>query len=89
MARRSITRLAAGAVVTGIATLAIAAPASAAFPKDPTGGSVFPTSPTVVDEGWQWYEIAGGALGGIALAGGGVAAAAGLRRRNEPLAHPV
>ena len=91
MARRSITRLAAGAVVTGIATLAIAAPASAVFPKDPFHGvqELTPGTSDPNPNGWAWYEVTGGALGGIALAGGGVAAAAGLRRRNEHLAHPV
>jgi hypothetical protein len=89
MARRTITRLATGAVVTGIATLAIAAPASAVFPKDPIGGSVIPAPAPTVNDGWTWYEVTGGALGGIALAGGGVAAAAGLRRRNQHLAHPA
>ena len=89
MARRSITRLAAGAVVTGIATLAIAAPASAVSPKDPVGGTVFNVPATPTDPGWAWYEIAGGAMGGIALAGAGVAAAAGLRRHSQHLAHPA
>lgn len=93
MARTTITRLAAGAVVTGIATLALAAPASTAFPKDPdamSGTAPGSTPPPVVsDSEWEWYEVATGALGGIALAGIGVGAAAGLRRHNHQVAHPA
>jgi len=93
MARRSITRIAAGAVVTGIATLALATPANAIIPPQPPGqleftGQGSPTTATT-DAGWTWQEIVGGTAGGVALAGMGVAAAVGLRRRNEHLAHPA
>jgi hypothetical protein len=91
MATRPIIRLASAAVVTGIATLAFAGPADAVFPKEPETGSriepVGPATPTV-DDGWELSQIASGALGGIALAGVGVAAAAGLRRHGHA-AHPV
>jgi len=94
MARKSITRIAAGAVVTGIATLALATPANAIIPPQPPGEREFtgqgsPASTPTTDEGWTWQEIVGGTAGGVALAGIGVAAAVGLRRRNEHLAHPV
>lgn len=94
MAKKSITRLASAAVVTGIATLALAAPASAAFPKDPAIGGdlsrigdVAPVSTN--DSGWELVQVATGAVGGLALAGIGVAAAAGLRRHHDHLAHPA
>lgn len=92
MAIKSITRLAAAAVVTGIATLALSGPASAAFPKAPdVGARVEPTSTptTTTDDSFDYTALAEGALGGIVLAGAGVAAAAGLRRHNQHLAHPV
>ncbi|HJR39326.1 MAG TPA: hypothetical protein VJ819_13175 [Nocardioidaceae bacterium] len=91
MATRSITRLASAAVVTGIATLAFAGPADAQYPKEPDLGArveVTGTGTPTVDDGWELSQIASGALGGIALAGVGVAAAAGLRRHSHA-AHPV
>jgi hypothetical protein len=90
MAIRRLTRFASAAVVTGLATLAFAAPASAVYPIEPAPdregtGSVAPTPvPAPQPEGTSWdvLPVATGALGGVALAGAAVAAAAGLRRHN-------
>jgi hypothetical protein len=82
MAKTSITRLASAAVVTGITTLAFATPASAMQPPEPVGSA--DTGPVVTeDNGIDWAPLGAGALGGIALAGAGVAAAAGLRHRRH------
>lgn len=92
MAARSFTTLGSAAVITGIATLAFAAPASAQYPKDPDGARIEVTTqnpPPTIDDGWQFGQVASGALGGIVLAGVGVGAAAGLRRHNRHLAHPA
>ncbi|HET6625299.1 MAG TPA: hypothetical protein VFG63_02820 [Nocardioidaceae bacterium] len=93
MATRSITRLATTAVVTGIASLALAAPANAQNPKveppEMGGASLSLPNPGPVDNPFDYTALAGGALGGIVLAGAGVAAAAGLRRHRNNLAHPV
>jgi hypothetical protein len=97
MAVRPVTRLASAAVVTGVATLAFAAPASAIKPIEPApdresssagAGSVTPV-PAPAPEGTSWdlLPVATGALGGVAVAGAAVAAAAGLRRHN--LARPA
>lgn len=91
MATRTITRLASAAVVTGIASLALAAPAGAQFPKDPGVGGGIPTDTggtLTTDEGWSATQLASGALGGLALAGVGIGAAAGLRRHRQT-AHPA
>jgi hypothetical protein len=90
MATRPIIRLASAAVVTGIASLALSGPATAAYPKDPDlGGRIEVKTPAPpVADSFDYTAVAGGALGGIALVGVGVAAAAGLRRHNH-LAHPV
>lgn len=92
MATRTITRLASAAVVTSIASLALAAPASARFPTDPVpkgeGSNDAGTRIVLVEDGWELAQVATGALGGIALAGLGVVAAAGLRRHGH-MAHPA
>jgi hypothetical protein len=91
MASRAVTRLASAAVVTGIATLALPGPAGAVYPKEPDLGArvEVKTPPPPVSDSFDYTALAGGALGGIALAGVGVAAAAGLRRHQHHLAHPV
>jgi hypothetical protein len=79
---RSITRVAAAGLATGFAGLALAVPAQAQEVPD-GGGPVSPTAvPTdSVEEGTPWMEIGIGALGGLALAGAGVAAAVSVRNR--------
>lgn len=82
MTRKTITRIASAGLVTGFASLALAVPAEAQEIPD-GGGAVSPTAvPTdTVDEGTPWAEIAIGALGGLALAGAGVAAVQSVRHR--------
>lgn len=93
MATRSVTRLASAAVVTGIATLALAAPADAEFQRDggASGGTGYTTEESVTapsDSGWELTQIATGVLAGAVLAGAGIAGAAGLRR-HQHLATPA
>ncbi len=82
MTRKSITRIASVGLATGFAGLALAVPAQAQEIPD-GGGAVSPTAvPTdSVSDETPWAEIALGALGGLALAGAGVAAAQAVRHR--------
>jgi hypothetical protein len=107
MTSRNPYPFAAGAVVAGVAGLALAIPAAAmadppAPPPTPVsnldfvhtqhGGSVTQTptgSTSVTDEDSPWAEIALGALGGVALAGVGIAASVAVRRRSMAQAHPA
>lgn len=84
MNRSSLHRLATTALVTGFASLALAAPASALEAPDPeVGNAVSGTSTaTTTSEDGSWLEISLGALGGLAIAGAGIAAVAGVRHRN-------
>ena len=93
MATRSITRLASAAVVTGIAALALAGPASAEYARDggASGGTGYTQQGPVIttpDSGWELNQVATGLIAGAVLAGAGVAGAAGLRRHQQ-LAHPA
>jgi len=82
MTRTRITRLAATTVATGIASLAFAAPAVAMESNNP-GSSGTPGVPTSSSsDETPWMEITIGALGGLALAGAGVAAAQSVRHRH-------
>lgn len=87
------TKFASAALVTGAASIALASPAAAEHPNNPLGGG--PGTPTVTestiaaDPGWEVAQVATGALGGLALAGAGVAVVAGLRRHQSHLAHPA
>ena len=90
MAKHTLTRLASGAAVTAVASLALAAPASAMLPKDPTvDATLFNPSTAHSGTSWELAQIATGALGGVALAGAGIATATGLRQHNRRVAHPV
>ncbi len=88
MTRNTITRITSVGLATGIAGLAFAMPAQAREIPD-GGGAINPTSPgpSVVDEGTPWAEIGLGALGGLALAGAGVAAAQATRNRQAVPTH--
>jgi hypothetical protein len=88
MTANRIAKAASGALVTGIAALALAGPASAAQPVEPEGGT--PDTGTVsVSTGSGLAQVATGALGGIALAGAGIAVVTGVRRHNHHVAHPA
>lgn len=80
MARKSITRITSIGLVTGFASLALAMPAEAKDVPD-GGGPINPSPIATVEEGTPWMEIGIGALGGLALAGAGVAAAQSVRHR--------
>jgi hypothetical protein len=86
MNRSSIHRLATTALATGFASLALAAPASALEAPDPEiGNAVSGTSTATTsseDSNGNWMEISLGALGGLAIAGAGIAAVTGVRHRN-------
>lgn len=97
MTSRTASRLAAAAVVSGVAGLALATPAAAMVDPAPPpvsevgyqhtqhGGTVTQTptgSTTVTDDDSPWAEIAVAALGGVALAGVGIAASVAVRRRS-------
>ena len=84
MTRSSLHRLTTTALVTGFASLALAAPASALEAPDPeTGNAVSSgTSTSTTSDDGNWMEISLGALGGLVIAGAGIAAVAGVRHRN-------
>lgn len=87
MTRNTITRITSVALVSGFAGLAFAVPAQAREIPD-GGGAVNPTSPgPTVSEETPWAEIGLGALGGLALAGAGVAAAQSVRNRQAVPTH--
>jgi hypothetical protein len=86
---RSLYRLAGAAVVSGVAGIALATPATAMVDPAPppnadgvgfSGGATSSSS----DDG-PWLEIGIAAVGGLALAGAGIAASSAARRRS--LAH--
>jgi hypothetical protein len=83
MTRSTLTRLSTTALVTGFASLAFAAPAGALEAPDPEAGNIVSPAPssTSTDDG-NWMEISLGALGGLVIAGAGIAAVAGVRHRN-------
>lgn len=82
MTRNTITRITSVGLVTGFASLAFAVPAEAREIPDGGGPRYFaPDVPSVTDESTPWMEIGLGALGGLALAGAGVAAAQSVRHR--------
>ena len=86
MIRNKLIALAGSALITGVAGIAFAAPAGALEAPDPgNGGLVFdqraPATTSSTDDN-QWMEIGLGALGGLAIAGAGVAAANGLKHRS-------
>ena len=83
----SLTRIAAGTFVAGITTLGVAAPAQAQQPSNPDGPGSLVTVSTDTGGGWELAQLATGALGGIVIAGAGVAAAAGLRHRHAHATH--
>jgi hypothetical protein len=81
-------------VITGITTLALAAPASAVNESGYSGGSsgsgtntVLPGAPAE-SSAWDLAPIATGALGGLVLAGAGFAAVVTARRHSN-MAHPA
>ncbi len=84
MTRKSITRVAASAVATGFASVALAMPASAVQAPDPDLGGLVSTGGGAASTSQEtpWMELGLGALGGLALAGAGVAAVAGMRHRH-------
>ena len=97
MTPRTPYGFAAAAVVTGVVGLALTSPAAATVDPAPPpaaedvfrhtqhGGSLMqtPTPPTsVTDEDSPWAEIGVAALGGVALAGVGIAASVVVRRRS-------
>lgn len=83
MNRSSPHRLATTALVTGFASLAFAGPASALVAPEPDlGNIVAPSQSTSTADDNNWMEISLGALGGLAIAGAGIAAVAGVRRRS-------
>lgn len=84
MKHSSLTRLATTAIATGFAGLAFAAPASALEAPDPEVGTLVtpgPSTTTSTDDS-NWLEISLGAVGGLVIAGAGIAAVAGVRHRN-------
>ncbi|MGZ4458963.1 MAG: hypothetical protein ACXVXB_15195 [Nocardioidaceae bacterium] len=85
----TIGRLASATLVTGVATLALAAPASAIrMPPpgyDPNPSSTVPQS----DQGWELAQVATGAAGGLVLAGAGAGAVIVVRRHRGHAAHPA
>ena len=96
MNKKSVNRIAISATMGAVATLALATPASAEHVTDPPAGSAGSATtatqnPTITPSPssgteWQALPVATGALGGLALAGAGVAAAAGVRRRRSHVA---
>lgn len=86
----TIRRLASAALVTGVTSVALAAPASAMFrPPYPDDGVVVTDNGAQADSGWEFAQVATGAVGGIALVGAGAAATVLLRRHGRHTAHPA
>lgn len=87
MTTRSLTRLAAASVVTGVAGIALATPASAMVDPAPNGAgsSSTPSTTSSATDDSPWAEIGVAVVGGVALAGVGIAAGSAVRRRS--LAH--
>lgn len=85
---RNLYRLAGAAVVTTVAGVALATPAAAmvdpAPAPNPDGVGLSGGNATSSDDG-PWLEIGIAAVGGLALAGAGIAASSAARRRS--LAH--
>jgi hypothetical protein len=81
MTRKTIARIAGTAVATGLAGLSFAAPATAMQVGDPGQGATVQPSGGSTSTDDPWMEITLGALGGLVLAGAGVAAASGVRHR--------
>lgn len=87
MRTTSILALASAAAVTGVTTLALAGPAAAQHVADPRGGGVHGTKMVVTTDNpanteSDWLPIGAGAVGGLALAGAGVALV-GVERRHR------
>jgi hypothetical protein len=91
---RHLTRAVSTALVTGLASLVLAGPADALMAHDPDLGGTLRAdnntglstpskapAPATDDGGTPWIELGIGALGGLALAGAGTAAAIRLRHR--------
>ncbi len=101
MSLRTPYTLAAAAVVTGVAGLALATPAAATVEPAPPpaseditrhhqhGGSLMqtPSGTSVTSEDGPWAEIGVAVIGGLALAGVGIAAGSAVRRHG--VAHPA
>lgn len=91
---RNISRLAAGVGAAVLTMLTMAGPVNAQLDQDPLGcastGTCVVDAPADADNTSTTAAIALGAVGGIALAGAGMAVAAGLhRRRDNSFALPV
>jgi hypothetical protein len=56
-------------------------------PPPNAGGTSLPTGTTTSTDDSPWAEIGAGIIAGVALAGVGIAASAGLRRRS--VTHPA
>ena len=86
MIRNKLIAYTGSAIATGVAAIAFAAPAGALEAPDPGNGDLVfdqgtPAATTSSDD-TPWLEIGLGALGGLAIAGAGVAAATSLRHRS-------
>jgi hypothetical protein len=81
----TISRLASAAVVTGISTLAFAAPAQAMVPDPQTfeAPASSTSGTTIVDDGTNWSLIGAEVAGGIAIVGAGAAGVIMIRRHNH------
>ena len=91
-----LTRVAATALVSGLASLALAGPAQALMAHDPEVGGIIRAdnntglttpsktpAPVADEEDTPWTQLGIGALGGLALAGAGIAAASRVRHRQS------
>jgi hypothetical protein len=85
MTPRTLYRISTTAVVTGVAGLALATPATAMVDPAPepngNGSSLSEDAGTATDDS-PWAEISIAVLGGLALAGAGIAGTAAIRRRS-------
>jgi hypothetical protein len=91
MTPRALYRAATTAVVTGVAGVALATPAAAmvdpAPPPNPDGTSMNGGATTTSTDDSPWAEIGAGLVAGVVLAGVGIAASVGMRRRS--VTHPA
>lgn len=83
MSHQMRIRFSSAAGAAALALMALAGPAAAAGHPGPVPGVVGGVEPPAASSSIEYLQIGLGALGGIALSGGAVAAAGALRQRRQ------
>lgn len=88
MNTKTTARTLSTAAAAAFAFVALAGPASATMLDDPAGSPApSSTSTSTAGGGFDLGQVALGAMGGLVLAGGGLASVKGVRRHQAHLAH--